>query len=383
MKGAALENPFRYGGIVLGPFFADRQDEMVELKKEIRNFSRVFLVSPRRYGKTCLLFNLMESLKVEQTPVAYLDLNAYPDIKSLSAAYALQTCNAIETNRDKLIKILSGLKNFKPQFSVESDGTKISAALTPTIQEKDALTALLESMQYAENLANRKRKKLVVIIDEFSELAKYNGDTLEKALRSEIQKHQNIAYIFSGSEQSVMLAMLRDRKRAFYKLGRIMELGPIDRKRYKEFILQWLKKGGITASASDLQRLFELGKDVPYNIQRLCNNMWDLAQNDKMVTSTSIETLPLIIARQDSPHYELFWRTASSLQRKILIALAREPDLKPLSKDFALRFQISPPSSIKASLVSLIKKGIIYQTLEGNYQFTDNFIPYWIDSMAV
>jgi hypothetical protein len=56
MEGSVLENPFRYGGIVLGPYFADRQEEMEELKKEIRNFSRVFLVSPRRYGKTCLLF---------------------------------------------------------------------------------------------------------------------------------------------------------------------------------------------------------------------------------------------------------------------------------------------------------------------------------------
>ena len=376
-----MENPFRYGGIVLGPYFADRQDEMEELKKEVRNISRIFLVSPRRYGKTCLLFNLMESLKSEKTPVAYLDLNAYPDIKSLSGGYALQTCKALETNWNKLIKVLSGLKNFKPQFSVESDGTKISAELISTIQEKDALTALLEGMQYAESLANRTRQKLVVIIDEFSELAKYNGDTLEKALRSEIQKHQNIAYIFSGSEQSIMLAMLRDRKRAFYKLGRIMELGPIDRKSYKEFILQWLKKGGITVSASDLQRLFELGNDVPYNIQRMCNNMWDLAQKDNQVTSTTIEKLPVIIAEQDSPHYELFWRTASALQRKILIALSKEPDLKPLSKDFALRYQISPPSSIKASLVSLIKKGILYQTLKGSYQFTDGFMPYWIDSM--
>ena len=376
-----MENPFRYGGIVLGPYFADRQDEMKKLKKEIRNFSRVFLVSPRRYGKTCLLFNLIESLKIEKTPVAYLDLNAYPDIKSLSGDYALQTCKALETNRDKLIKVLSGLKNFKPQLSVDSDGTKISVALMSTLQEKDALSALLESMQYAESLAKRTRKKLVVIFDEFSELAKYNGDTLEKALRSEIQKHQNIAYIFSGSEQSVMLAMLRDRKRAFYKLGRIMELGPIDRKDYKKFIVQWLKNGGVTVSSPDLHRLFELGKDVPYNIQRLCNNMWDLAQKDNMVTSTIIEKLPVIIAQQDSPHYELFWRTASPLQRKILIALSREPDLKPLSKVFALRYQISPPSSIKASLVSLIKKGIVYRTLEGSYQFTDSFMPYWIDSL--
>jgi len=109
--------------------------------------------------------------------------------------------------------------------------------------------------------------------------------------------------------------------------------------------------------------------------------MWDLAQKDNQITSTMIEKLPAIIAKQDSPHYELFWRTASALQRKILIALSREPDLKPLSKDFALKYQISPPSSIKASLVSLIKKSIIYQTLEGSYQFTDRFMPYWIDSM--
>jgi hypothetical protein len=378
-----LENPFRYGGIVLGPYFADRQNEMDELKKEIKNLNRVFLVSPRRFGKTCLLFNVIESLKDDKWPVAYLDLNAYPDIKSLSGGYALQTCKALETNRDKLIKVLSGLKYFKPQFSVESDGSKISVSLISTIQEKDALTALLESMQFAESLAKRRRKKLVVIVDEFSELTKYNGNTLEKALRSEIQKHQQIAYIFSGSEQSVMLAMLKDRKRAFYKLGRIMELGPIDRKSYKHFIMQWLRKGGIKASPSNLQRLFELGGDIPYNIQRLCNNMWDLAQKDNSVTSAIIEKLPVVIAQQDSPHYELFWQTASLLQRKILIALSSEPNLKPLSKEFALSYQISPPSSIKASLVSLIKKGIIYQTLEGSYQFTDTFMPYWIDSKFV
>ena len=354
---------------------------MDELKKEVGNLNRIFLVSPRRYGKTCLLFNLMASLNIEKTPVAYLDLNAYPDIKALSASFALQTCKALEKNRDKLIKVLSGLKNFKPQLSVESDGTKISAELIPTVYEKNALEALLEGMRYAEKLAGRTRKKLVVIIDEFSELAKYDGDELEKALRSEIQKHQNIAYIFSGSEQSVMLAMLKDRKRAFYKLGRIMELGPIDRTHYESFILNWLKKGSITVSTACLHRIFELGYDVPYNIQRMCNIMWDLAQKNKKVTSAIIERLPAIIAEQDSPHYELFWRTASALQRKILMALSKEPGLKPLSKEFALQYQISPPSSVRASLISLIKKGILYQTLEGSYRFSDCFMPYWINSM--
>jgi hypothetical protein len=77
----------------------------------------------------------------------------------------------------------------------------------------------------------------VVIIDEFSDLEKYNDHSVEKAIRSEIQKRTHIGFIFSGSEQSDMLAMIRDPNRAFYKLGRTMELGPIEGRAYASFAL--------------------------------------------------------------------------------------------------------------------------------------------------
>jgi hypothetical protein len=44
-----------------------------------------------------------------------------------------------------------------------------------------------------------------------------------------------------------------------------------------------------------------------------------------------------------------------------------------------LKHGIGPSSSIKASLDSLLKKGILYRTLEGSYRFADLFMPYWID----
>jgi len=52
-------------------------------------------------------------------------------------------------------------------------------------------------------------------------------------------------------------------------------------------------------------RIFEIGNDVPYNIQRLCNVMWNLALETKIIQPALIETLPVIVARQDSPHYEM------------------------------------------------------------------------------
>ncbi len=52
---------------------------------------------------------------------------------------------------------------------------------------------------------------------------------------------------------------------------------------------------------------------------------------------------------------------------------------KPFSKDFQLTYGIGPSSSIKASLDSLVKKGILYKTTAGKYQFADTFMPCWID----
>ena len=76
-----MENPFKYGGVVRGPFFADRRSEMKELKGEMVSLNRVFLVSPRRFGKTCLLFNLIEMLERNAMTCVYIDLNAFPNVK--------------------------------------------------------------------------------------------------------------------------------------------------------------------------------------------------------------------------------------------------------------------------------------------------------------
>jgi hypothetical protein len=142
-----------------------------------------------------------------------------------------------------------------------------------------------------------------------------------------------------------------------------------------------LKKAGLTINDDNLQRLFEIGNDVPYNIQRLCNIMWDRARETKKINAVLVEKLPVIIARQDSPHYEMLWRSASQPQKILLIALSKDQAAKPFSREFQLKHGIGPSSSIKASLDSLVKKGILFKTLQGSYQFGDSFMPYWIDDM--
>ncbi len=377
-----MENPFRFGGVVRGPYFADRLAEMDELTTQMDSLGRVFLVSPRRYGKTCLLFNLMERLLQKGMAVAFVDLNAHPDLPSLAAGVAQKLAGSLETDMDKLVKLFSSMRRLRPRLAVGPDGG-ISAGLEAVSNREEAIHALIEGLAQAEALAAKKKKKLVVIMDEFFDIQKYDGEKVEKAMRSEIQKQEHLSYIFSGSEASVMLAMVNDRRRAFYKMGRVMSLGPIPREAYLEFIEGWLKKGGIHAKRQELVRILELGGDIPYNVQRLCHNLWEAAMAGQgKVTPSLVESLPEQIARQDSPHYELIWRSVTPSQRSLLMALAQSPGARPFSRDFQARHGIGPSSSIKASLDSLMKKGIVIQEPGGLYRFTDIFFPRWIQSMS-
>lgn len=376
-----MRNPFRYGGIVTGPYFADRTEEIKELQREIENINRIFLVSPRRLGKTCLLHNLADHLDPKRFAFAYIDLNAFPDLRSFASSIASLTTKALESNTEKVLKLFSGFKRLRPKLNLGPDGA-VSAGLELATDDKDALSALIEGLAHADGLASKKKKTLVIIIDEFSDIEKYDGGTVEKAMRAEIQKHQHTSYIFSGSEPSVMLSMVRDKKRAFYKMGRIMLLEPIKQRTYEKFILGWFKKGEYTIAIEDVRRIIDMGGKVTYNVQRLCHTAWENAIESKIVDAALIERLPLIIVKQDEPHYEMIWQTISPPQRSLLMALTQDPDALPFSKDFQFRHKIGPSSSIKASLTSLIKKGVLIKTVaDGKYQFVDLFMPYWIGEM--
>src|SRR5215213_7309530 len=56
------DNPFVYGEIVTAAAFADREDERERLGRDLASGQKVFLISPRRYGKSSLVRDVMRGL---------------------------------------------------------------------------------------------------------------------------------------------------------------------------------------------------------------------------------------------------------------------------------------------------------------------------------
>ena len=83
-----MENPFVYGKIVRGKYFADRKAEIAELINDITSDQNVIVFSPRRYGKTSLILEVLDRLKVEGLLNFYLDLFKVMSQETFIAAYA-------------------------------------------------------------------------------------------------------------------------------------------------------------------------------------------------------------------------------------------------------------------------------------------------------
>jgi hypothetical protein len=60
-------NPFEFGQAVHAESIVDRDEELCRLRAAVRNRERLFLIGPRRFGKTSLLNVVQDQLERAQS----------------------------------------------------------------------------------------------------------------------------------------------------------------------------------------------------------------------------------------------------------------------------------------------------------------------------
>ena len=128
----------------------------------------------------------------------------------------------------------------RPEIRVETqpDGSAGVAVGFPAIRSaRDVARLAPEVFALPARLADARRRRVVVALDEFQAIGSFNGGSVEEALRAAVQHQRQVGYVFAGSEPSLMEAMLGP-KRPFYKAGPVMRLQKIPPEPFAAFIEQ-------------------------------------------------------------------------------------------------------------------------------------------------
>ncbi len=122
-------NPFEFGSELGADEIVNREDEIAEVVSAIRDGGKLFLIGPRRYGKTSILKAASEQAGREGMLVLRYNVEAFPSLEDLLGRIVIDGARLLAKPeakaRQRLREIFSRLE---PKFTIDLEG-EISASL--------------------------------------------------------------------------------------------------------------------------------------------------------------------------------------------------------------------------------------------------------------
>jgi len=368
-----MNNPFAYSNYVTGDSFCNRKMELSELLKYIKNSQNVLLFSHRRYGKSSLIQQAFHKMKIKKLPVGAMYVELYGTISEKDfITRTFRSFNQLESNFEKLLKSLSKtIKNFKINLSIDpaTGNTSVSPSFD-AVNEKVVLEELM-------NLLNKysQKRKLVIAFDEFQEVAGYTEDGFEKRLRSSIQQHSNICYIFSGSQQHLITDMFNSSSQAFYKMAESFPLDKIETKQYIPWIQNLFRRNNVDLPVQLIEDVISRFENHPMYIQNFLFHLWEEPIKKKLSLDIIDKIENLIIGRKNL-EYTVLWESLTTNQKKTLKLILLNKGANLFNADSLKSVNLKTASLVTKALSSLINKEIIAKNT--NYQIQDIVFKNWL-----
>ena len=376
-----MQNPFVYGEIVPGESFVDREVELDRLVGDLSAGQKVFLISPRRYGKSSLVRQALNALSRRGTRTVEVTVSSYSSYLSFLEGYA-RALAAVETRWERARAWLTDvISSTRPEIRYDagtSSPGRFSVAFPQVKNERDISRLANEIFTLPGRLAAEQKRAVVVALDEFQAVDGFNGGSVEHALRAAAQQQRQVGYVFAGSEPSLMEKMIGP-KRPFYKAGPVMRLQKIPGEVFAAFIESKFGKSGIRAEPGLGAAIVDLAGNLPYDVQRLAHETWDdvRASAGRKVTVDALHaTLARLLAEQETM-FEAVWQRLTLAQRAVFRAVVLQSGQGLLSADVRARYRLGGPSSIQASLAALLKQDLVLKE-DSQYVVVDSLLREWI-----
>jgi hypothetical protein len=376
-----MDNPFVYGEVVPGDAFVDRETELDRLVSDLGNGQKVFLISPRRYGKSSLIRQALESLRRRGALTVELTVSSYSSYLAFLEGYA-RAMASVESKWERARTWLTeAIASTRPEIRYEPKETglgRLSVAFPLVTTARDINRLANEVFALPGRLAAERKRTLVVALDEFQAIDSFNGGSVEHAIRAAAQHQRQVGYVFAGSEPSLMEKMIGPR-RPFYKAGPVMRLQKISPTIFGDFIDRRFTKSGIKPEPGLAEAIVDLAGNLPYDVQRLAHEAWDdvRARGGRKATLEDLhETLARLLSEQETI-FEALWQRLTLQQRATLRAVVLQAGREIHSADARTRHRLGGPSSIQKSLAALTKQDVLLK--EGpRYVVVDSLLREWV-----
>jgi len=370
-------NPFVYGTVVRGGNFFDRQAESSYIIQTLKGGNNIVLYAPRRFGKTSLIFKIIEEMEKENFICVYFDFMPVYSEESFIRLYT-KTISKKQSNINNFAQTITSLvKNIRPTVTFNENGEQeFSVDFVSSVINETTISDLLD---ITETLGNKKQR-VMVFFDEFQEVERLKKVNFENLLRSKIQQQRKTNYLFLGSKTHILEEMFNNKKRAFYNSAAQMMLNSLPR----EDTIAYLKKNfaaqKISIDNDTALYLINTAGNIPHYIQLLASEVWQYTVNSKTKVTNEIIDICIqkVLAFNSDYYLELFDRQSQS--RKQLLNAIVESGKNIFSSAYISAYRLGGPGTVQRASKHLLNDGVI-EKINDEYFFADPFFAMFIKNM--
>lgn len=369
-------NPFKFGSIVQGADFIDRDSERAELKNHIKNHTNIILHAPRRYGKTSLIYKTLAELEQEIPEFIGIVIDFY----------------AVHS-RQKFQELLANQIFKKSGWSFERvlDWFKQSIrGVQPALTSDDAGAPRLElrfNHQQQENTfedvlnlpykLSKQGKLVCIVFDEFQEIAQLNGQGFQQDLRAQIQHHDDVSYIFCGSKQHLISELFSHSSAPLYNFGKFWSLGKIPVSEFAPFLRDQIGRVRPGFADNEAESLYEMGEGVPFYIQLISYEYFNLCLSEpNLEHSELLVKVQSQLLENQSAEFLSTWDRLNASQKQTLDIILKTDGRLLFGKNNLGHFNIAA-STLKKALSQLRDSGILEYSAK-QYSFQNIFFKHWL-----
>ena len=370
-----MEKSFVYGIAVTDYNFTGRIEETRRLKANFEGGVNSILISPRRWGKTSLVDHVCQQLASSDVITVRLDIfgckSEYEFYNALAVAVLKQTASKIQLWMDEARSFLARLT---PKIGIPVDPMSeisVSLGITPETHSPE------EILNVVEIIAQKKKRHVVVCIDEFQQIGELeNTKEVQARLRSVWQHHHYTSYCLYGSKRHMMSDIFLNRSMPFYQFGDLLWLQKIPTNDWIDYIISHFEAAGKHISEQMVARICETVDNYPSYVQHLSSILLNLLPQGGTVTE---DMMPQAVAELISTNEALYMQQIeplSSYQMNMLRAIVSGVHSGFNEKRVRSQFDLGAPSNIVRLRKALIERDLIYSELR-QLNVTDPVFALW------
>ncbi len=260
-----------------GGLFCNRQEERLQLKRSIEKGEHTVIVAPRRYGKTSLVHQSLHELKVD---CSLIDLFCVVSAQSICDKIVKGVSVLINKLLPFSTKTLKLLESCFQHVNVSIKASAVELNVNFSHQQVGPVEQIIDALTGLEKIAQQRKKRVVVFIDEFQDLLKADSsEEIQAAIRTVAQCSEYVCFIFSGSSRNMLRKIFEDRNQPLYMLCHKIQLEKISAEDFTKHLQklaqkQWHEK----LSPEILDLIFMSTECHPYYVNLLCDKLWDLSK---------------------------------------------------------------------------------------------------------